>query len=43
VLALAHHPELAMPVPGPLSLVIGLYLVLRTIMARPSLQPPKKE
>ena len=42
-LGLVHHPELAMPVPPALSLVIGLYLILRTIMARPSLQRPKKE
>src|SRR6185503_14086191 len=39
VVAWAGHPELAMPVPPMLSIVIGLYLILRAAMARPALQP----
>lgn len=39
VLALLGKPELALPVPPALSIVIGLYLCLRTVIARPSLQP----
>ncbi len=34
VLAWAHHPELALPVPPLLSIVVGLYLVARTAMLR---------
>lgn len=41
VLFYAHHPELALPVPGWLSIVIGLYLVLRTAMAVVA-TPPKR-
>jgi hypothetical protein len=42
LLALLGKPELALPVPPALSLVIGLYLCLRTVIARPSLQPKKE-
>jgi hypothetical protein len=31
------HPELALPVPPVLSIVLGLYLCLRTVLARPGL------
>ena len=34
IVALAHHPELALPVPPLLSIVVGLYLVARTAMLR---------
>lgn len=40
-LALAGHPNLALPVPPVLSLVIGLYLCLRAVIARPHLAPRK--
>lgn len=42
-LAWAGHPGWAMPVPPLLSIVIGLYLILRTVMARPALgkRPPR--
>ena len=36
VLAFAHHPELALPVPPALSVGVGLYLVFRTAIASPS-------
>jgi hypothetical protein len=41
VLALAHHPELALPVPPALSIGVGLYLVLRTAIAAPTFGPKK--
>ncbi len=41
VLAMLKHPELALPVPPILSIVIGLYLVLRAVIARPQMGPPK--
>jgi hypothetical protein len=37
VLALAHHPELALPVPPALSVGVGLYLIFRTAIASPLL------
>lgn len=37
VVALAGHPRWALPVPAPLSIGVGLYLILRTFMARGSL------
>lgn len=40
-LALAGKPQLALPVPPALSLVVGLYLCLRAIIARPAMQPRK--
>jgi hypothetical protein len=36
VLALVHHPELALPVPPALSIGVGLYLVFRTAIASPA-------
>lgn len=42
VAALAGKPELALPVPPALSIVIGLYLVLRVLIARPSLKSGAK-
>ncbi len=36
ILALAHHPELALPVPPALSIGVGLYLVFRTAIASPT-------
>ncbi|HZS37715.1 MAG TPA: hypothetical protein VFF06_12850 [Polyangia bacterium] len=42
-LALAGKPQLALPVPPALSLVVGLYLCLRAIIARPAMQPRKSE
>ena len=42
VLALAHHPELALPVPPALSIGVGLYLVFRTAIAASTLGPKKK-
>ena len=36
ILALAHHPELALPVPPALSIGVGLYLVFRTAIASPA-------
>ena len=35
ILALAHHPELALPVPPALSIGVGLYLIFRTAIASP--------
>ena len=35
VLARLGHPELALPVPWQLSVVLGLYLCLRAVIARP--------
>src|SRR5262245_49774933 len=40
VAGLVGHRELAMPMPPVLSLVIGLYLILRLMMARKSLTEP---
>jgi hypothetical protein len=37
ILALAHHPELALPVPPALSVGVGLYLIFRTAIASPLL------
>jgi hypothetical protein len=34
VMPYLHHPELALPVPPILSIVVGLYLVARTAMLR---------
>ena len=34
VLALAHHPELSLPVPAAMSIVVGLYLFVRLAMAK---------
>lgn len=42
VVALAHHPELALPVPAALSVGVGLYLVFRTAIASPTFGPKKK-
>jgi len=36
IIALAHHPELALPVPPALSIGVGLYLVFRTAIASPA-------
>jgi hypothetical protein len=42
VAALLGHPRLALPLPPALSIGVGLYLVLRTFMARASLgQKPR--
>jgi hypothetical protein len=41
-LALAHHPELALPVPPALSIVVGLYLIFRTAIAAPTFGPAKQ-
>jgi hypothetical protein len=52
ILALAHHPELALPVPAALSVGVGLYLIFRTAIASPllgghknksSFAPPRDE
>jgi hypothetical protein len=40
VMPYLHHPELALPVPPLLSIVVGLYLVGRTAMLR--LMTPEK-
>jgi hypothetical protein len=42
VVALAHHPELALPVPPALSVGVGLYLIFRTAIASPLLGGKKK-
>jgi len=42
VLGYLHHPELGLPVPPMLSLVIGLYLCFRVLLVRSTLQPRKK-
>jgi len=42
ILALAHHPELALPVPPALSIGVGLYLVFRTAIASPTFGAKKK-
>jgi hypothetical protein len=42
-LAWAGKPQLALPVPPTLSIVIALYLCLRSLIARPHLQPRKTE
>lgn len=42
ILALAHHPELALPVPPALSIGVGLYLVFRTAIASPAFGAKKK-
>jgi hypothetical protein len=39
VAARLGHPNWALPVPWQLSVVIGLYLCLRAVIARPSLKP----
>jgi hypothetical protein len=36
VLALAHHPELALPAPPAVSIVVGLYLIFRSALASSS-------
>jgi hypothetical protein len=36
VLALAHHPELSLPVPPALAIGVGLYLVFRTAIVAPT-------
>ncbi len=43
ILALAHHPELALPVPPALSIGVGLYLVFRTAIASPTFGGGKKK
>ncbi len=42
-LAWAGKPQLALPVPPTLSIVIALYLCLRAVIARPALAPRKTE
>ncbi|HWE31616.1 MAG TPA: hypothetical protein VHB97_26630 [Polyangia bacterium] len=42
VVALAHHPELALPVWPWVSIGVGLYLILRIAMASPSFGGKKK-
>jgi hypothetical protein len=42
VLALAHHPELALPVTPWVSVGVGLYLVLRVALASPAFATRKK-
>lgn len=39
IAALSGHPELALPMPPPVSLVVGLYLCARLFIARASLVP----
>jgi hypothetical protein len=41
VMPYLHHPELALPVPPALSIVVGLYLIFRTAIAAPTFGPPK--
>jgi hypothetical protein len=43
IVALAHHPELSLPVPPALSVGVGLYLVFRTAIASPTFGAPKKK
>jgi hypothetical protein len=43
IIALAHHPELALPVPPALSIGVGLYLVFRTAIASPAFGVAKKK
>jgi hypothetical protein len=42
VLALAHHPELALPASPYVSIGVGLYLIFRTALALPSPAGRKK-
>jgi hypothetical protein len=42
IVALAHHPELALPVPPALSIGVGLYLIFRTAIASPMFGAKKK-
>jgi hypothetical protein len=42
VLALAHHPELALPTPPALSIAVGLYLIFRTALASSAFGARKK-
>jgi hypothetical protein len=42
VLALLHHPELALPVPPALSIGVGLYLIFRTAIAMSAFGAKKK-
>ncbi len=42
VLALVHHPELALPVPAALSIGVGLYLIFRTAIAAPTFGKRKR-
>ena len=42
VLALAHHPELALPTPPAVSIAVGLYLVFRTVLASSAISGRKK-
>lgn len=41
VMPYLHHPELALPVPPALAIVVGLYLVFRTAIAAPTFGPHK--
>jgi hypothetical protein len=43
IIALAHHPELALPVPPALSIGVGLYLVFRTAIASPAFGGAKQK
>lgn len=43
VLALVHHPELALPAPPALSIVVGLYLIFRTALAASSGGGPERK
>lgn len=43
IVALAHHPELALPVPPALSIGVGLYLIFRTAIASPTFGAPAKK
>ena len=38
-IAWTGHPAVALPVPPLLSIVVGLYIVLRAVMARPAMKP----
>ena len=38
--AMLHHPELVLPVHPAISVVVGFYLCLRAVIARPGLRPP---
>ena len=37
--AFLHHPQLSMPIHPGISVVVGLYLCLRAVIARPGLNP----
>ena len=41
ILAFAHHPELALPVPPALAVGVGLYLIFRTAIASSTLGKKK--